>query len=84
MVPELSRSADHLCPSNIKTPVVTSYGQFLKTSDFQSPRYTVSFCFFFSSIFLYLLSICAMYVAVLQTAISSKQMTLAFLDRLPT
>lgn len=42
MVPELSRSADHLCPSNIKTPIVTNYGQFLKTNDFQSPRYTVS------------------------------------------
>ncbi|RZC32977.1 CAP GLY and/or SCP-1 domain containing protein [Asbolus verrucosus] len=40
MVPELSRSADHLCPVNIKAPVVTTYGQFLKTSDFHSPGFT--------------------------------------------
>ncbi|XP_044253300.1 uncharacterized protein LOC123004219 [Tribolium madens] len=38
MVPELSRSADYLCPGNVKPPV--TYGQFLKTSDFQSPGFT--------------------------------------------
>ncbi|EFA08340.1 uncharacterized protein LOC103313795 [Tribolium castaneum] len=38
MVPELSRSADHLCPGNLKPPV--TYGQFLKTSDFHSPGFT--------------------------------------------
>jgi hypothetical protein len=42
MVPELSRSADHLFPANIKAPVVTTYGQFLKTSDYHSPGFTVS------------------------------------------
>ncbi|CAG9767221.1 unnamed protein product [Ceutorhynchus assimilis] len=38
MVPELSRSADHLCPGALKQPsTVTSYGQFLKATDLYSP-----------------------------------------------
>lgn len=37
MVPELSRSADHLCPVNLKAPVPTTYGQFLRTPDLYSP-----------------------------------------------
>ncbi|KAF5296468.1 hypothetical protein FQR65_LT01457 [Abscondita terminalis] len=37
MVPELSRSADHLCPGNVKAPLPTTYGQFLRTSDLYSP-----------------------------------------------
>ncbi|XP_060522768.1 uncharacterized protein LOC132699851 isoform X2 [Cylas formicarius] len=37
MVPELSRSADHLCPGNLKPPTVTTYGQFLRTTDLYSP-----------------------------------------------
>ncbi|XP_066250624.1 uncharacterized protein [Euwallacea similis] len=37
MVPELSRSADHLCPGALKPPSVTSYGQFLKATDLYSP-----------------------------------------------
>ncbi|CAG9812690.1 unnamed protein product [Phaedon cochleariae] len=41
MVPELSRSADHLFPPNIKmTGTTPNYGQFLKTSDLYSPAYT--------------------------------------------
>ncbi|KAL3274058.1 hypothetical protein HHI36_015477 [Cryptolaemus montrouzieri] len=39
MVPELSRSADHLCPTSLKPPV-TSYGQFLRTPELYSPAYT--------------------------------------------
>ncbi|XP_072378436.1 uncharacterized protein [Diabrotica undecimpunctata] len=40
MVPELSRSADHLFPPNIKpTGVTPIYGQFLKTTDLYSPGY---------------------------------------------
>ncbi|KAF5270679.1 hypothetical protein FQA39_LY01417 [Lamprigera yunnana] len=38
MVPELSRSADHLCPTNLKAPP-TSYGQFLRTPDLYSPSF---------------------------------------------
>lgn len=41
MVPELSRSADHLCPANVRTPPVTTYGQFLRTPDLYSPGFTV-------------------------------------------
>ena len=41
MVPELSRSADHLCPTNVRPPNVCSYGQFLKTTDLYSPAYMV-------------------------------------------
>lgn len=41
MVPELSRSADHLCPPMMRGPVVSSYGQFLRTTDLYSPAYTV-------------------------------------------
>lgn len=37
MVPELSRSADHLCPGALKPPPVISYGQFLKATDLYSP-----------------------------------------------
>ncbi|XP_030756652.1 uncharacterized protein LOC115882596 [Sitophilus oryzae] len=37
MVPELSRSADHLCPGALKPPTVTNYGQFLKATDLYSP-----------------------------------------------
>ncbi|KAH1016146.1 hypothetical protein HUJ04_007416 [Dendroctonus ponderosae] len=38
MVPELSRSADHLSgPGSLKPPTVTSYGQFLKATDLYSP-----------------------------------------------
>ncbi|XP_019876412.2 uncharacterized protein LOC109604325 isoform X2 [Aethina tumida] len=40
MVPELSRSADHLCPDNLKPPTTTTYGQFLRTTDLYSPGYT--------------------------------------------
>ncbi|KAK9752672.1 CAP-Gly domain [Popillia japonica] len=40
MVPELSRSADHLCPPVVRGPVVSSYGQFLRTTDLYSPAYT--------------------------------------------
>ncbi|XP_017782496.1 PREDICTED: uncharacterized protein LOC108566895 [Nicrophorus vespilloides] len=40
MVPELSRSADHLCPPHMKTSTVSSYGQFLKTTDLYSPGFT--------------------------------------------
>lgn len=39
MVPELSRSADHLCPANLKTPLPTTYGQFLRTPDLYSPSF---------------------------------------------
>ncbi|KAK9888090.1 hypothetical protein WA026_000367 [Henosepilachna vigintioctopunctata] len=39
MVPELSRSADHLCPSTLKPPV-TTYGQYLRTPELYSPAYT--------------------------------------------
>lgn len=39
MVPELSRSADHLCPTNLKTCPL-QYGQFLKTTDLYSPGYS--------------------------------------------
>lgn len=42
MVPELSRSADHLCPPNVKPPPVTTYGQFLRTPDLYSPGFTVN------------------------------------------
>ncbi|KAJ8975242.1 hypothetical protein NQ317_007362 [Molorchus minor] len=39
MVPELSRSADHLFPPNLKPAGLTpSYGQFLKTTDLYSPH----------------------------------------------
>lgn len=41
MVPELSRSADHLFPANIRPPPVTTYGQFLKTPELYSPGFTV-------------------------------------------
>lgn len=41
MVPELSRSADHLCPGNTKPHVPTAYGQFLRTPDLYSPNFTV-------------------------------------------
>ncbi|KAF7278360.1 uncharacterized protein LOC143197131 [Rhynchophorus ferrugineus] len=37
MVPELSRSADHLCPGGLRPPSVTTYGQFLKATDLYSP-----------------------------------------------
>ncbi|XP_050294446.1 uncharacterized protein LOC126734766 isoform X2 [Anthonomus grandis grandis] len=37
MVPELSRSADHLCPNALRPPTVTQYGQFLKATDLYSP-----------------------------------------------
>lgn len=38
MVPELSRSADHLFPPALKPSSVTpTYGQFLKTTDLYSP-----------------------------------------------
>ncbi|KAG5875746.1 hypothetical protein JTB14_002049 [Gonioctena quinquepunctata] len=41
MVPELSRSADHLFPPNVKpTGTTPAYGQFLKTTDLYSPGYT--------------------------------------------
>lgn len=48
MVPELSRSADHLFPPNLK-PVgpAPTYGQFLKTTDLYSPGCTVSLKQFF-------------------------------------
>lgn len=39
MVPELSRSADHLCPANLKAPIPTTYGQFLRTPDLYSPSF---------------------------------------------
>ncbi|XP_023014415.2 uncharacterized protein isoform X1 [Leptinotarsa decemlineata] len=40
MVPELSRSADHLFPPNVKPAGTTpAYGQFLKTTDLYSPGY---------------------------------------------
>lgn len=42
MVPELSRSADHLCPGNLRPPTVTTYGQFLRTPDLYSPGFTVN------------------------------------------
>lgn len=45
MVPELSRSADHLFPPTLKPVQPPSYGQFLRTTDLYSPGYTVSsFC----------------------------------------
>lgn len=37
MVPELSRSADHLCPAALKPHTIASYGQFLKATDLYSP-----------------------------------------------
>ncbi|XP_022916438.2 uncharacterized protein [Onthophagus taurus] len=40
MVPELSRSADHLCPPVTRNAPPTSYGQFLRTTDLYSPAYT--------------------------------------------
>ncbi|CAG9856350.1 unnamed protein product [Phyllotreta striolata] len=43
MVPELSRSADHLFPAVLKpTGVTPTYGQFLKTTDLYSPGGYVS------------------------------------------
>lgn len=42
MVPELSRSADHLFPPTLKPVQPPSYGQFLRTTDLYSPGYTVS------------------------------------------
>ncbi|CAH0564490.1 unnamed protein product [Brassicogethes aeneus] len=41
MVPELSRSADHLCPENKKPPPTNpTYGQFLRATDLYFPAYT--------------------------------------------
>lgn len=48
MVPELSRSADHLFPANLKPPIVTTYGQFLRTTDLYSPGCQVSLQKFYS------------------------------------
>nr|CAI5838582.1 unnamed protein product [Callosobruchus analis] len=40
MVPELSRSADHLCPPALKPPgPAPAYGQYLRTTDLYSPGY---------------------------------------------
>lgn len=44
MVPELSRSADHLFPPIMKPVQPPTYGQFLRATDLYSPGYTVSTC----------------------------------------
>ncbi|XP_018326426.1 centromere protein F [Agrilus planipennis] len=40
MVPELSRSADHLGPDTLQTPTPVQYGQFLRAPDLYSPSMT--------------------------------------------